>query len=142
MQTFQRLMGGMNCWGRLHLNQIRSAVRSGLRFRLGDNLASVPRHFYNCPVTYVVLLGGWTVQSSQMSQWGQNRFEVAFRFFFKTKLEISKCFVSSSSLLNIEIPWIYLFNFRIWIFKLVYNRNHILVSEIKTNVQVGYRYWC
>ena len=28
MQTFQRLMGGMNRWGRLHLNQIRSAVRS------------------------------------------------------------------------------------------------------------------
>ena len=29
MQFFQRLMGGMNCWGRSHLNQICSAVRSG-----------------------------------------------------------------------------------------------------------------
>ena len=30
MQSFQRLMGGMNGWGRSHLNQIRSAVRSAL----------------------------------------------------------------------------------------------------------------
>ena len=28
MQIFQRLMGGMDRWGRSHLNQISSAVRS------------------------------------------------------------------------------------------------------------------
>ena len=40
-QTFQRLMGGMNCWGRSHLNQIRSAVRSEI-FRYGRSIFCRP----------------------------------------------------------------------------------------------------
>ena len=70
---------------------LNERFRFRFRFRLEDNLASVPRHFYNCPVTYVMLCcladERCSQVTSQISQWGQNRFEVAFRIFVKKTLK-------------------------------------------------------